>query len=87
MTNLGRDEELLGRALTLNDRLQSVLTKHEAIASGSPLPIEASVSSPVPSAPLAPPSSIEPNQTPGEEKEEDEDDEFSQLARRFHIKS
>ncbi|KAM0948071.1 putative TOM1-like protein, plant [Dioscorea sansibarensis] len=82
LINATRDEELLGRALTLNDRLQSVLTKHEAIASGSPLPIEASVSSPVPSAPLAPPSSIEPNQTPDEEKEEDEDDEFSQLARR-----
>lgn len=87
MTNFGRDEELLGRALTLNDRLQSVLIKHEAIASGSPLPIEASASSPGPSAPLRPPSPVELNQNPIEEEEEDEDDEFIQLARRFHIQS
>lgn len=32
------DEELLGQGLELNDRLQSVLAKHDAIASGSPLP-------------------------------------------------
>lgn len=34
----GRDEELLGQGLELNDSLQSVLAKHDKIASGSPLP-------------------------------------------------
>ncbi|XVF37447.1 hypothetical protein REPUB_Repub20aG0008600 [Reevesia pubescens] len=34
------DEELLARGLELNDGLQSLLAKHDAIASGSPLPIE-----------------------------------------------
>ncbi|KAI5663038.1 hypothetical protein M9H77_22361 [Catharanthus roseus] len=32
------DEELLGQGLELNDGMQSVLAKHDAIASGSPLP-------------------------------------------------
>lgn len=35
---LNRDEELLGQGLSLNDDLQRVLAKHDAIASGSPLP-------------------------------------------------
>lgn len=34
----GRDEELLARGLQLNDGLQSLLAKHDAILSGSPLP-------------------------------------------------
>ena len=34
----GRDEELLGRGLELNDGLQSVLAKHDSILSGAPLP-------------------------------------------------
>ncbi|WOK97929.1 TOM1-like protein 2 [Canna indica] len=37
-----RDEELLGRGLELNDNLQSLLAKHDAIASGSPLPADVS---------------------------------------------
>ncbi|KAL2479312.1 ENTH/VHS/GAT family protein [Abeliophyllum distichum] len=32
------DEQLLGQGLELNDSLQNVLSKHDAIASGSPLP-------------------------------------------------
>ncbi|XP_073311622.1 TOM1-like protein 6 [Primulina huaijiensis] len=34
------DEELLGQGLELNDSLQSSLAKHDAIASGSPLPVQ-----------------------------------------------
>lgn len=37
---LFRNEELLKQGLEINDRLQSVLAKHDAIASGSPLPVE-----------------------------------------------
>ncbi|XP_026388925.1 TOM1-like protein 6 [Papaver somniferum] len=39
LTSTG-DEQLLGQGLELNDSLQSVLAKHDAIASGSPLPAE-----------------------------------------------
>lgn len=45
LTSTG-DEELLAQGLTLNDSLQSLLVKHDAIASGSPLPIEMSAPSP-----------------------------------------
>ncbi|KAG0468163.1 hypothetical protein HPP92_017491 [Vanilla planifolia] len=34
------NEELLGEALVLNDNLQYALARHDAIASGSPLPLE-----------------------------------------------
>ncbi|XP_023639857.1 TOM1-like protein 6 isoform X2 [Capsella rubella] len=41
LTSTG-DDELLGRGLDLNDSLQTLLAKHDAIASGSPLPVAAS---------------------------------------------
>ncbi|KAF5189964.1 hypothetical protein FRX31_020449, partial [Thalictrum thalictroides] len=41
------DEELLFQGLSLNDSLQSVLVKHDAIASGSPLPTEVRDLSPI----------------------------------------
>ncbi|XP_041024728.1 LOW QUALITY PROTEIN: TOM1-like protein 6 [Juglans microcarpa x Juglans regia] len=92
------DEELLGQGLELNDSLQSSLARHDAIASGSPLPTliansspkpsEASASNPKPSVEVS--SSSRPNAikpvpaikgAPIDEEEEEED-EFAQLARR-----
>ena len=64
------DEELLRRGLVLNDDLQSVLAKHDAIASGSPLPQQPVISNFHTSSASAP-------------YEEDEaEDDFAQLARR-----
>ncbi|XP_074570932.1 TOM1-like protein 6 [Curcuma longa] len=94
--NLIRDEELLGQGLELNDDLQNVLAKNDAIASGSPLPAdtselitqdhsvapqptetELSESLPSPRTPIVPQPSSRYN-----DEEEDEDDDFAQLARR-----
>lgn len=49
LVGCGRDEELLCQGLELNDTLQSLLAKHDAIASGSPLPNLPTNSSPQPS--------------------------------------
>ncbi|TVU19826.1 hypothetical protein EJB05_36001 [Eragrostis curvula] len=75
------DEDLLKQGLEINDRLQSILAKHDAIASGSPLPIETTSreelhrEDPVPqpsTLPIAKDKALD----------EDEDDEFAQIARR-----
>ncbi|KAI4331652.1 hypothetical protein MLD38_029817 [Melastoma candidum] len=91
------NEALLAQGLELNDALQSVLARHDAIASGSPQPIEAPnldpqqsetygpvlnqgyTGSPTASViPSAPPSTLGKNFA----DEEEEEDEFAQLARR-----
>ncbi|PKA67240.1 hypothetical protein AXF42_Ash004732 [Apostasia shenzhenica] len=73
------DEDLLGQGLELNDSLQSLLAQHDAIASGSPLPDpEAFDSVPRPGTPVEPATTV----TLQFEDEEEEDDEFAQLARR-----
>uniref|UniRef100_A0A0A9DSY1 VHS domain-containing protein n=1 Tax=Arundo donax TaxID=35708 RepID=A0A0A9DSY1_ARUDO len=88
-----RDEEFLGQALDLNDKLQTLLEKHDAIASGSPVPAEVTdVGSELPAsttpnlgakvAPRAAVGAIVPINVLNDEEEEDEDDEFSVLARR-----
>ncbi|KAK8946966.1 hypothetical protein KSP39_PZI006711 [Platanthera zijinensis] len=73
------DEVLLGEGLVLNDNLQSVLAKHDAIISGSPIPRETSVSAQEPTT-LSPATAV--TKMFEEDGEEEEDDEFSQLARR-----
>ncbi|KAE9618204.1 putative target of Myb protein [Lupinus albus] len=103
------DEELLGRGLELNDSIQSLLARHDAIATGAPLPIQGTSSSTVStevhsivnqteevkrsspgvesvSAPKASPPSLVLSETRGENNEEEED-EFAQLARRLHSKT
>ncbi|XBI35675.1 hypothetical protein VPH35_121335 [Triticum aestivum] len=84
------DEDLLSQSLDLNDRLQILLSKHDAIASGSPLPGEETdvlselprgITTP-PAVTVVPETAIVPTFVLDDEEEEEEDDEFSQLARR-----
>ncbi|CAL4908684.1 unnamed protein product [Urochloa decumbens] len=77
------DEELLKQGLEINDGLQSVLAKHDAIASGSPLPIETPRREELHKEDPNPQPSTAP--IPHDNKaqvEDDEDDEFAQIARR-----
>jgi hypothetical protein len=97
-----RDEELLGRGLELNDSIQSLLARHDAIASGASFPsqgassstissegqssvnqIEAKSPSPAESSTpkASPPTTV--YSEPREESDEEEEDEFAQLARRY----
>lgn len=97
-----RDEELLGRGLELNDSIQSLLARHDAIASGTPFSIQGASSSTVStevhssvdqstvkssspgessSTPKASPSAIVFSESKSQSDEEEED-EFAQLARR-----
>lgn len=86
------DEDLLSQSLDLNDRLQILLSQHDAIASGSPLPgEETDVSSELPrgmtttpAVTVVPETAIVPTFILDDEEEEEEDDEFSQLARRSY---
>ncbi|KAJ0258797.1 TOM1-like protein 6 [Hirschfeldia incana] len=88
------DDELLGRGLDLNDSLQILLARHDAIASGSPLPVqaakptdsspkssEAKDSSSVAGSSSPVPATVSTGKSPVEEEDEEED-EFAQLARR-----
>ncbi|CAK9168931.1 unnamed protein product [Ilex paraguariensis] len=93
------DEELLGQGLELNDKLQSVLAKHDAIASGSPLPRQVTNLNPrsteVQDSPIKPTEVTSPPlnanlsapvlalTTSQIEEEDEEEDDFAQLARRL----
>lgn len=63
------EERLLGQGLSLNDDLQRVLAKHDAIASGSQMPLEHNSGSPKSNAIY-------------DQEEDEAEDEFSQLAHR-----
>ncbi|KAL3569871.1 hypothetical protein D5086_029761 [Populus alba] len=93
------DEELLGKGLELNDSMQILLAKHDAIASGSPMPTQVTSLSPKSSegcssdikpteardaSPRSMTNSAMPvaNVTRSAVDEEDEEDDFAQLARR-----
>lgn len=103
-----RDEELLARGLDLNDGLQSLLAKHDAIVSGLPVPTQATNVSPQPTEKSvssskqtevkdssASDSSPKPNTNPSAPvgtmtrvqiyEDEEEEDEFAQLARRLRM--
>lgn len=99
----GRDEELLARGLELNDAVQSLLAKHDAICSGSPLtmqvntsvsskPSEAStveksneVKSSSPASNICPPATVAIVKRNLIDEDEEEEEDFAQLTRRFHI--
>ncbi|XP_074568816.1 LOW QUALITY PROTEIN: TOM1-like protein 6 [Curcuma longa] len=71
------DEKLLGEGLELNDELQSLLARHDAIAAGTPLLPEAAKPLPQSKKPIEPPPVIS-NPTEDDEFEDD----FDQLAHR-----
>lgn len=78
-----RNEQLLKQGLEINDRLQNVLSKYDAIAAGTHLAVEAPARETVESPreePLAKPSPprIVENDIPFEEE-----DEFARLAQRY----
>ncbi|XP_076918698.1 TOM1-like protein 6 [Bidens hawaiensis] len=89
------DEELLGQGIELNDYIQTVLVKHDAIASGSPIPFdnnpkpqielhsEEKEESQKASVALSSPAT---KQFKTEPQEEEVEDDFALLARR-HTKA
>ncbi|KAJ0574165.1 putative VHS domain, GAT domain, GAT domain superfamily protein [Helianthus annuus] len=84
------DDELLGQGIELNDYLQTVLEKHDAIASGSPIPVQ--VTGPTEEkeeslkASVATSSSATQQSKTEPQEEEEVEDDFALLARR-HTKA
>ena len=78
-----RNEQLLKQGLEINDRLQNVLSKYDALAAGTHLAVEAPVRETVESPreePLATPS---PPHIVETDLPNEEEDEFAQLAQRY----
>ncbi|VAH65496.1 unnamed protein product [Triticum turgidum subsp. durum] len=76
------NEQLLKQGLEINDRLQNVLTKYDAIASGTHLAVEAPVRETIESPREDPPA--KPSSSPIEQNDasNEEEDEFARLAQR-----
>ncbi|KAF3330438.1 GAT domain-containing protein [Carex littledalei] len=90
--NCTSDDKLLEESLQLNDKLQSLLAKHDAISSGSALHLPTEKEDPQPApvltTPIAVASTSQVTNLVANEEEEEEDDEFAQLARRkYKMKS
>lgn len=79
---LYRNEQLLKQGLEINDRLQSVLSKYDAVVSGAPLAVEAPVREAI-EAPQDTPA-VQPSAPPEHNViADEEEDEFAQLAQRY----
>ena len=79
---LFRNEQLLKQGLEINDLLQSVLSKYDAVASGSPLAVEAPVREAIEAPREAP--AVKPSAPPEHnDNVKEEEDEFAQLAQRY----
>ncbi|CAO2166865.1 unnamed protein product [Urochloa humidicola] len=75
------NEQLLKQGLEINDRLQSVLSKYDAMVAGAPLAVEAPVRETIEAPPEAP--AVKPSAPPEHNDIADEDeDEFARLAQR-----
>ncbi|KAL4572757.1 hypothetical protein LXL04_019540 [Taraxacum kok-saghyz] len=68
------DEELLGQGIDLNDNLQTVIAKHDAIASGSPIPVQLT------SSPSPPPTITHDPQTKSTEEKQNSKSSVSVAA-------
>jgi hypothetical protein len=80
---LFRNEQLLKQGLEINDRLQNVLSKYDAIAAGTHLAVEGPARETVESPreePIAKPS---PPHIVEKDIPNEEEDEFAQLAQRY----
>ncbi|CAO1944591.1 unnamed protein product, partial [Urochloa humidicola] len=77
-----RFNRLLKQGLEINDRLQSVLSKYDVVVAGAPLAVEAPVRETIEAPPEAP--AVKPSAPPENNgiADEEEEDEFAQLAQR-----
>ncbi|TKW17486.1 hypothetical protein SEVIR_5G370400v4 [Setaria viridis] len=75
------NEQLLKQGLEINDLLQSVLSKYDAVVSGAPLAVEAPVRETIEAPREAP--AVKPSAPPEHnDTADEEEDEFAQLAQR-----
>jgi len=76
------NEQLLKQGLEINDFLQSVISKYDAVVSGAPLAVEAPVRETIETPREAP--AVKPSAPPeNNDIADEEEDEFAQLAQRY----
>lgn len=83
MLLLSRNEQLLKQGLEINDLLQLVLSKYDAIASDAPLAVEAPVRETAEAPREAP--AVMPSAPPLHDIVGEEEDEFARLAQRYFL--